>query len=102
MTAAIGLASLAACADIPRPGETPASVRHVGGTRYYQGDQLHLFLYDPAVPRPLGERVRLAQRALRGSGCDWVGAPDDVLQAETARQGARYAETMLVAPLRCG
>ena len=33
--------------------------------------------------------------------CTWIDAPDALLAAETAKQGARYADTLLVAPLRC-
>ena len=65
---------------------------------------MHLFIFDPATPRPLAERIRIARRAVaRERGCDWIDAPGEVIEAETRRQeGTLYKGTMLAAPLRCG
>ncbi len=97
-------------ASLPRPGdlrgtERPpaiASVRHVPSNDAYGDARLHLFVIQPAAPRSLAARKRAARAALRRDpACRWVDAPDDVLRAETAKQGARYAESYLVAPVRC-
>lgn len=79
------------------------SVRHVGSNMPYGDDgRLHLFVFDPNTPRPLSDRKRIARRAIRSDpACAWIEAPDAFLASETAKQGARYADTMLVAPLRC-
>ena len=94
------LLALSACAMPPAGDTTVRAVR--SNQAYGDGALLWLFVFNPERPRPLDERVRLARARTRDMpGCRWVGAPDDVLAAETAKQGARYAETMLVAPLRC-
>ncbi|WP_102107709.1 hypothetical protein [Oceaniglobus roseus] len=92
---------LAAC----MPQEVPEgmSIRHVESTRPY-GDRArwHLFVFDPAVPRSLDERLKLARAATANDGnCRWVDAPKDEILRQTADQGARYAETTLAAPLIC-
>ena len=81
-----------------------ATARHVpSNTAYGQdGARLHLFVFDPNEPRSLADRKAIARRMVAlDPGCAWVEAPDDFLASETAKQGARYADTMLVAPLRC-
>lgn len=97
--ALIAAALLAACA----PAGEDVEVRHVASTRPY-GDngRLHLFVFDPDDPRPLDRRIALARRAAaRDPDCRWIDAPREVIAAETARQGDRYADRLLVAPLRC-
>lgn len=98
----LGLTLLAACGA--PVSETLTTVRHVPSNVPYgdEGARLHLFVFDPSEPRSLADRKAIARRqvALEPS-CAWVDAPDDVLVAETRKQGDRYAETMLVAPLRC-
>ena len=92
--------ALSACA----PADLTTSVRHVASTKPYGPDaRLHLFIFDPATPRPFAERVGLAKRAIaRDRACAWVDAPDEVLRTETERQGGTLRrDTMLVAPLRC-
>ena len=92
---------LAACATQPEPD---VSVRHVSSTQTYgtDGARLHLFVFDPNEPRSLADRKRIARAAIDSDpACAWVEAPDAFLATETAKQGARYAETLLVAPLRC-
>lgn len=89
-----------ACAMPPRDDTTVRAVR--SNQAYGEGTLLWLFVFNPERPRPLDERIRLARAHAGGmQGCRWVGAPDEVLDAETAKQGARYTETLLVAPLRC-
>lgn len=105
-------AALTACARVPAPalpGPDPAppaiqGVRYVESTEFYGQDaKLHLFLFQPAAERPLGERIRAARAAIDDDpDCDWIGAPRSYLADKTAEQGPRYAQTMLVAPLRCG
>ncbi|RVV96626.1 hypothetical protein EKE94_17240 [Mesobaculum littorinae] len=92
----------AACAPAVNTPGAP-QVRHVESTKTAgDGARWHLFIYDPAQPRPLDERIALAQAAVRDDpACRWVGAGRDTLAAETSSQGARYAETTLAAPLRC-
>ena len=99
VTLAAALA-LSACA----PADLTTSVRHVASTKLYGEDaRFHLFVFDPAEPRPFAERVGIARRAIaREIGCAWVDAPEDVLRAETERQaGALRRDTLLAAPLRC-
>ena len=64
---------------------------------------MHLFVFDPAEPRPLADRIRIARRAVgRERRCNWIDAPGEVIEAETRRQeGALYRGTLLVAPLDC-
>ena len=80
------------------------TARHVPSNVPYgtEGARLHLFVFDPSEPRPLADRKAIARRqvALEPS-CAWVEAPDSFLIEETRKQGERYADTMLVAPLRC-
>lgn len=75
----------------------------MAGTRFHDGARMHLFVFDPAEPRPLAERVRIARRAVAREGaCRWIDAPRDVIEAETRRQeGALYEGTLLAAPLDC-
>ena len=84
--------------------EPLATARHVPSNEIYgtDGARMHLFIFDPNEPRSLGARKDIARRAIAlEPGCAWVDAPDDVLIEATARQGDRYTETLLVAPLRC-
>lgn len=101
-SAGLTILALAACAETTT--EPLASVRHVPSNVPYgtDGARLHLFIYDPSRPRSLADRKAIARRqiALEPS-CAWVDAPDAVLAEETRKQGERYTETMLVAPLRC-
>ncbi|MBM9594804.1 hypothetical protein [Roseitranquillus sediminis] len=92
--------ALSACAPMMRDD---TSVRAFRSNEVYGGDALlYLFVFNPERPRALSERKRLARAHVRGMpGCSWVDAPDDVLASETAQQGARYTETLLVAPVRC-
>lgn len=63
---------------------------------------MHLFLFEPAEPRPLDERIRLARNEIANDpDCVWLDAPRGLIAAETERQGKAWAETYLVAPLRC-
>lgn len=100
-TLAFGL-TLAACGV---PADDPmATARHVSSNEVYgtNGARMHLFIFDPNVPRSLAERKAIARRVIAEEpGCAWVDAPDAVLVEATARQGERYTDTMLVAPLRC-
>ena len=95
------LLGLAACAETTT--EPLTAVRHVPSNVAYGSDaRLHLFIFDPSRPRSLADRKAIARRQIAlEPGCAWVDAPDSVLIEETARQGARYADTLLVAPLRC-
>ena len=98
----VALATLAACA--PPVTEPLATARHVASNEPYGSDgaRMHLFIFDPNAPRSLADRKAIARRAIAlEPGCAWVDAPDTVLLDATARQGARYEETLLVAPLRC-
>jgi hypothetical protein len=99
---AVALFALAACGA--PVSETLTTARHVSSNVPYgtDGARLHLFVFDPSEPRPLADRKAIARRqiALEPS-CAWVEAPDSVLIEETRKQGERYADTMLVAPLRC-
>jgi hypothetical protein len=82
----------------------PATARHVSSNELYGdgGARMHLFVFDPSEPRSLAARKNIARRTIAlDPNCRWVEAPDDVLTEATARQGARYTETMLVAPVRC-
>ena len=102
---AIGLMLVLALAACGVPADDPqATARHVPSNEPYgrDGARMHLFIFDPNVPRDLDERKAIARRTIAGDpGCSWVDAPDTVLIDATRRQGARYTETMLVAPLRC-
>lgn len=102
ISVAIALTTLAGCAA---PVVDPAATaRHVPSNVSYGNDgaRMHLFIFDPNEPRPLGDRKAIAQRAIiLDPACVWVDAPDDVLIEATRSQGARFNETMLVAPLRC-
>lgn len=96
------MVSLAACGA--PVSEMTTTVRHVPSNVPYGSDgaRLHLFIFDPSEPRPLETRKALARRSITlEPGCKWVEAPDALLIEETRKQGERYAETMLVAPLRC-
>ncbi len=86
----------------PRPSGPP-TVRHAGSTVPYGDDaRWHLFVFDPAVPRPLRERLALARASLRDDpDCRWVRAARSEIEEQTARQGARYAATTVAVPLRC-
>lgn len=97
----LALLGLAACAETVT--EPLTTVRHVpSNVAYGDGARLHLFVFDPSEPRSLADRKAIARRQIAlEPGCAWVDAPDAVLIAETAKQGERYADTMLVAPLRC-
>jgi hypothetical protein len=100
-TGCLCLLALAACgAPI---GDIATTVRHVPSTVPYGSDaRLHLFIFDPSKPRSLSDRKAIARRSIAlEPSCAWVDAPDSVLIEETARQGERYTNTMLVAPLRC-
>ena len=92
---------LAACAPLP---DTLTTARHVPSNVAYGSDgaRMHLFIFDPSEPRSLADRKAIARRQIAlEPRCAWVDAPDEVLVKATAEQGARYTETMLVAPLRC-
>ena len=81
-----------------------ATARHVSSNVAYgdDGARMHLFIFDPNEARPLDDRKAIARRTIAlEPGCSWVEAPDDVLIDATRAQGARFAETLLVAPLRC-
>ncbi len=98
----ISALTLSACAA---PMSDPlATARHVPSNEPYGSDgaRMHLFVFDPNEPRSLADRKAIAQRAIAlEPGCVWVDAPDDVLLTATRAQGTQYAETLLVAPLRC-
>lgn len=99
---ALLLLLLAACGA---PATEPlTTARHVPSNDAYgeDGARFHLFIFDPARPRSLADRKAIARRQIAlEPRCAWVDAPDDVLIAATAKQGARYEDTLLVAPLRC-
>ncbi len=81
-----------------------ATARHVPSNVAYgkDGARLHLFVFDPNEPRVLDDRKAIARRMIAlEPGCAWVEAPDTLLIDETRKQGERFADTMLVAPLRC-
>ncbi|MEQ9015926.1 MAG: hypothetical protein RLO38_15650 [Roseovarius confluentis] len=98
----LSVLALAACGA--PVSETLTTARHVPSNVPYGtgGARLHLFVFDPSRSRSLADRKAIARRqiALEPS-CAWVEAPDDFLIAETRKQGERYTDTMLVAPLRC-
>ena len=98
----LALLALAACGA--PVSETLTTARHVPSKVPYgtEGARLHLFVFDPSEPRPLADRKAIARRqvALEPS-CAWVEAPYSFLIEETRKQGERFADTMLVAPLRC-
>lgn len=99
---AIGLLVLAGCAaPVVEPA---ATARHVPSNVAYGNDgaRMHLFVFNPNEPRSLADRKAIARRTIAlEPGCAWVDAPDDVLIEATRSQGARFTDTMLVAPLRC-
>jgi hypothetical protein len=98
----LALLTLAACAEATT--EPLTTVRHVPSNVPYgtEGARLHLFVFDPSEPRSLADRKAIARRQIAlETRCAWVDAPDAILAEETRRQGARYADTLLVAPLRC-
>ncbi len=95
-------AALVACSAPVQ--DIAATARHVPSNVAYGSDgaRMHLFVFDPNEPRSLSDRKAIARRMIAiEPGCAWVDAPDSVLIEETAKQGARFADTMLVAPLRC-
>ena len=96
--AAAPLLLLAAC-GVP-PG---VEVRHVASTRVAEGGgRWHLFLFDPAEPRDLDQRIRMAKAEIaRDRDCRWMDAPREMIEAETARQGGPRADTLLAAPVSC-
>lgn len=90
---------MSACAPSPDPNVT---VRHFGSTEYLDGAQFRLFTFDPRIARSLDDRIRLASAEIaRDPGCTWGGAPRSVIEEATRRQGARYADTLLAAPVIC-
>ena len=94
--------ALAACASATTEPLTTA--RHVPSNVPYGNDgaRLHLFIFDPNEPRSLTDRKAIARRQIAlEPGCAWVDAPDATLIEETRKQGERFTDTMLVAPLRC-
>lgn len=98
------LALLAVTACGAPVSEPLATARHVPSNEVYGSDgaRMHLFIFDPNEPRSLAARKAIARRTIAlEPGCAWVDAPDEVLADATRRQGERYAETLLVAPLRC-
>ncbi|MBT8425995.1 MAG: hypothetical protein KJO67_13545 [Silicimonas sp.] len=98
----VALLALAACAEATT--EPLTSVRHVPSNVPYgqEGARLHLFIFDPSQPRSLDDRKAIARRQIAlEPRCAWVDAPDAVLVDETRKQGERFTDTMLVAPLRC-
>ena len=96
--AMLALPLLAAC-GVP-PG---VEVRHVASTRVAEtGGRWHLFLFDPAEPRDLDQRIRMAKAEIaRDRDCRWMDAPREAIAAETARQGGARADTLLAAPVSC-
>lgn len=84
---------------MPDPDVT---VRHFGSTAYRDGQQLRVFVFDPAAERSLDERIRLARAEIaRDPACRWGDASRDVIEAATRRQGETYAGTLLAAPVIC-
>lgn len=82
--------------------DTSVAVRHFGSTAYHDGQQLRVFVFDPAEPRSLDERIRLARAEIaRDPACRWGDAPRAVIEDATRRQGADYADTLLAAPVIC-
>jgi len=101
-TALFGTLSLAGCAATV--ADITATARHVPSNVIYgdDGARMHLFVFDPNEPRSLNDRKSIARRTIvLEPSCAWVDAPDAVLVDATATQGARFTDTMLVAPLRC-
>lgn len=94
--------ALTACAPLSPQAPAPA-IRHVQSTEPYGRDaRWHLFLFDPAAPRALDERIALARAAIdRDPDCAWVSAPRDQIVQQTDGQGAKFAQTTLAHPLRC-
>lgn len=101
----LSLALLVALAACGAPvGDLGVSVRHVASNDVYGNDgaRFHLFIFDPSEPRSLEDRKAIAKRKITlEPRCSWVDAPDEVLIEATRAQGARYVDTVLVAPLRC-
>ena len=102
ITGVIAMTVLAGCAA--PVADITSTARHVPSNVAYGNDgaRMHLFIFDPNEPRSLADRKAIARRTIAlEPGCAWVDAPDDVLIEATKSQGARFTETMLVAPLRC-
>ena len=102
ISCAIALTALAGCAA--PVADITSTARHVPSNVAYGNDgaRMHLFVFDPNEPRSLADRKEIARRTIAlEPGCAWVDAPDDVLIEATRSQGARFTDTMLVAPLRC-
>lgn len=98
------LAALSLTACGAPVADITAKARHVPSNVAYgtDGARMHLFIFDPNEPRTLADRKLIAQRTIAlEPGCAWVDAPDSVLVDETEKQGERFVDTMLVAPLRC-
>ncbi len=96
------LFGLAACGT--PVADLGVSVRHVASNDVYGNDgaRFHLFIFDPSEPRSLADRKAIAKRKIAlEPRCSWIDAPDEVLIEATRAQGARYTDTVLVAPLRC-
>ncbi len=103
-TIALSLAAVTLAGCAAPVTEPLATARHVGSNDAYgtDGARMHLFVFDPDAPRSLEARKDIARRSIaRDPSCVWVDAPDNVLIDATAKQGAQYADTLLVAPLRC-
>ncbi|QFU07839.1 hypothetical protein PARPLA_02127 [Rhodobacteraceae bacterium THAF1] len=91
---------LAACVAPVVPQQN-VSVRHTASTETAgNGARWHLFLFDPREPRSLEARIALAKANLQ-PGCRWANRPRAEIEAQTASQGARFADTLLAAPLIC-
>ncbi|MBT8415795.1 MAG: hypothetical protein KJO30_15830 [Boseongicola sp.] len=102
ISGAIALTALAGCAE--PLADITSTARHVPSNVAYgdEGARMHLFIFDPNEPRTLADRKAIARRTIAlEPGCAWVDAPDDVLIEATKTQGARFTDTLLVAPLRC-
>jgi hypothetical protein len=84
---------------MPDPDVT---VRHSPSTVFHEGTRFHVFVVDPPEPRSLNDRIRLARVDIEADpDCRWVGVPAVVIADATARQGDRWADTMLAAPVDC-
>ncbi len=99
MRRVLPLLLLAACAPMP---DREVAVRHFGSTDYYGQAQFRLFTFDPREPRPLDTRIALAKAEIaRDPACRWAGAPRAAIEEATRKQGARFADTLLAAPVIC-
>ncbi|CAM4323356.1 hypothetical protein [Palleronia rufa] len=98
-----GLALLPLLAACTAPVPRDVAVRHTASTETAGGGaRWHLFLFDPREPRDLDTRIALARaQVARESDCRWAERPRAEIAARTAEQGARYADTLLAAPLVC-